>query len=84
MQNVTLNKNFGKYAAVCDLCYQAETEFGVLIDSHGHLWRLCIKCISWLWAENQATVTEQRIEDRAQEIVTETIAKMVEKVREDG
>lgn len=84
MQNVTLNKEFGKYAGTCDLCYQDKKEFGVLIDNNGHMWRICIDDIRWLWAENQASITEQRIEDRAQEIVTDTIATMVRNTRNEG
>lgn len=51
----------GDYRASCQLCFKERKRFGVLIDPNGHSWRICRKCIDYLWKKRQALRKESLI-----------------------
>lgn len=57
----------------CQLHGGIATIFGTLIDPNGHKWLICSACIDNFWAGNQAMITEERIEERARELIQQKL-----------
>jgi hypothetical protein len=57
----------------CKLCAESKTNFGMLVDPNGHKWLICSDCIANLWAGNQAFITQERVEERARQLLQERL-----------
>jgi hypothetical protein len=57
----------------CKLHGGMATRFGSLVDPNGHVWLICSDCIDNFWAGNQAFITEERVEERARQLLQERL-----------
>lgn len=57
----------------CKLCANAHTNFATLVDMNGHKWLICADCVNNLWAGNQATITEERIQEAARQLLQDRL-----------
>jgi hypothetical protein len=75
MQKRNIAINFGEHPQgfMCKLHGEIAYRFGTLVDPNGHSWLICSQCIDNLWAGNQAIITEERVEERARQLLQERL-----------